>query len=392
MILMTIKMITTVMLLLLCVTIYSNTIAIKPSNYYETDSGSIENPYLISNLANLRWLSETKSVWGNENKKFYFKQTAEIDATETRIWNEGRGFSQIGDSDQLIFNQEGYLESSSDFLGNYDGGNYIIKNIFISNNGTDYRFIGFFGSIRDSEIKNLRLENVQYIVENSVVGALCNNALNSRIINSSVTGSIIVNDLPQKSYLVPDSPVDWGPSTLSGFVSSVHFSTIDNCFSEVNIINVVNHNNSVSGFANQLHSTTISNSYYHGAIINQKSDSAGLVRNLGNSKIKNSYAIVSTNKSLYGLIYSPLDSSVVNSYFLRNDKVKKGLPNLFELRFFKPFFKNYFLKKYSGKGLSERNMWKIRSFKGWDFSNIWRIDPNINSGFPHLILGINNSH
>ena len=66
---------------LVCLYILCETPTILPTNYYEIDAGTEENPYLISNLGNLRWLSETREIWGSEETRYHFQQTAEIDAT-----------------------------------------------------------------------------------------------------------------------------------------------------------------------------------------------------------------------------------------------------------------------------------------------------------------------
>jgi len=73
-------------------------------------AGTLQNPYQIANLANLRWLSETNTAWASGK---YFIQTADIDATETVNWNAGAGFSPIGNS-------------SRRFYGNFDGQGYSI--------------------------------------------------------------------------------------------------------------------------------------------------------------------------------------------------------------------------------------------------------------------------
>jgi len=98
------------------------TTAQPPSNLNAPGAGlSEENPLLISNLANLRWLSENESMWGNpwvaSSIKRYFLQTADIDASETITWNEGTGFSPIGQS---------LYEPWRPFSSNYDGGNFVI--------------------------------------------------------------------------------------------------------------------------------------------------------------------------------------------------------------------------------------------------------------------------
>ena len=63
-------------------------IEVKPSG-----SGTEADPYLIANLENLYWLSQTDSIWGDT---LYFEQTADIDASATKHWDSGNGFSPLG--------------------------------------------------------------------------------------------------------------------------------------------------------------------------------------------------------------------------------------------------------------------------------------------------------
>jgi len=211
-------------LLIMCVVLMSETVAEPPSNYYDDNAGTEENPYLVRSLANLRWLSEDKSVWGSLTQKKYFKQTADIDATETRMWNGGKGFSPIGDSSQGSISTDGDIIFESAFYGNYDGGNYTIKNLFMSPTKDAFdRFIGFFNVIQNSELKNIRLEEILFYFDGSVVvvGALCNIAMNSSIVNTSVTGTVILNGQN---------------SGASGLVSSGINIIMDNGCSSVNIV------------------------------------------------------------------------------------------------------------------------------------------------------------
>jgi hypothetical protein len=288
------------------------------------------------------------------------------------------------------------LHFTSAFWGTYDGGGYPIRNVFMSRIGdVEKGFIGFFGTIKNAEIKFIRLENILYIVDNTVVGALCHYAYQSNFSNSSVSGTIIMKE--------PSKPIEFGGSNASGFMVNGTKSTIDRCFSEVNIINVGDSTNISHGMIRSLNNSTLSNSYYRGVIFNPGSNlaglrmyyrglffkpsssvSAGLVGFLGESKILNSYSNVTTNSPVSGLIHTPHESSIVKSYFHKTADVKHPFPSSTQMRLTKPLTKDFFLSEYSGKGLSERNMKNTRSFKGWDFDNIWSIDPNINDGFPHL--------
>jgi len=68
------KYLFTILFLSIWLCLSCETIAKQPSNYYEETAGTLENPYLINILANLRWLSEARTVWGNETEKYYFLQ------------------------------------------------------------------------------------------------------------------------------------------------------------------------------------------------------------------------------------------------------------------------------------------------------------------------------
>ena len=117
------KIIKTMLLITFAIcSLMSQTIAIKP-----TGSGIESNPYLISNLAHLRWMSEHSEEWWIDlNTRVHFLQTANIDATETIYWNEGSGFRPIGHA--MIIHGNLYNR----FIGEYDGGDNVISNLSIN--------------------------------------------------------------------------------------------------------------------------------------------------------------------------------------------------------------------------------------------------------------------
>ena len=113
--------------------------------------GSEKNPYLIATLNNLRWVSENTDIW---EEGLYYKQIADIDATESETWNKKddkfQGFRPIGNN-------------THPFSGQYDGGEKIIKNLFI---GYDIENVGFFGYVNktgatDVVLNKIRLENLK---------------------------------------------------------------------------------------------------------------------------------------------------------------------------------------------------------------------------------------
>jgi len=141
----------------------------QPSNY-ETSDGSSGDPYFISSLDNLYWLSQTSDDW---NK--YYKQTTNIDATATSGWDSNAGFSPIG-----IGGVSPY------FTGTYDGDGHIIDELTINRPSTQP--VGLFGSVQDGTIKNLGLTNVD-IIGYGYIGALIGEG-SATIQNCLSTGTI----------------------------------------------------------------------------------------------------------------------------------------------------------------------------------------------------------
>lgn len=92
--------------------------AVKPNG-----SGSAEDPFLISKIEHIVWMGE--NIGDVQNK--CFKMTADIDASETISWDDGRGFLPIG----FIEKQKPFYYSIS-FCGTFDGRGHVISNLFIN--------------------------------------------------------------------------------------------------------------------------------------------------------------------------------------------------------------------------------------------------------------------
>lgn len=106
---------------------------------YSGGNGTTDSPYLISNLDDLQMLSDSTHHWNR-----YFKLTQDIDASPTRTWFQGKGFSPIGNL-------------GIPFQGGFDGNNHSISNLFINRNlDSD---VGLFSSIKSGYIRDLTLVN-----------------------------------------------------------------------------------------------------------------------------------------------------------------------------------------------------------------------------------------
>ena len=161
--------------------------------------GTTEDPFQISNLDELRWLSENPYFWYAN-----FIQTADIDAAATSSWNNGEGFSPIG-NDEII-----------EFSGTYNGQGFVIDNLYINRPDDDYQ--GLFGYINEATISNLGVTNT-YVNGFEEVGGLAGSIYEScQITRCYTSGSITGNE------------------DLGGLAGSTFYdSQIYNCYSSANV-------------------------------------------------------------------------------------------------------------------------------------------------------------
>jgi hypothetical protein len=136
--------------------------------------GSIGNPYQISTLDNLYWISQNNGTWSSN-----FIQTTDIDASATSVWDGGAGWTPI-----------------YEFTGTYDGNGYTISNLNIQRPSTAY--IGLFRLIASGgQVKKLGVTNVN-ISGNLCVGGLAgvnNGTIENCFASGTVTGSNYVGGL-----------------------------------------------------------------------------------------------------------------------------------------------------------------------------------------------------
>ncbi|MGB7402751.1 MAG: GLUG motif-containing protein, partial [Arcobacter sp.] len=220
---------------------------------------------IINNINQLQWI--TQALNGR------YELGSNIDASDTRNWNSGAGFKQIGDySTENIDTQ---------FTGIFDGKGYVIDGLYINRGGEDY--VGLFGrtgayGANKGTISNVGLTNVD-IAGRYYVGGLVGYNDSSTITNSYVTGKVS------------------GDTRVGGLVGVNFSSTITNSYAT----GAVSGNSYVGGLVGY-NKSTITNSYATGAV-SGNSDVGGLVGS-NNSTITNSYATgaVSGNYDVGGLI------------------------------------------------------------------------------------------
>jgi len=142
-------------------------------------SGTENDPYLISNLAELNWISIQSDKNHNGLKGLYFVQVADIDAGDTKNWDNGKGWKPIGDK-------------NDPFHGNYSGKNHTISNLYINRPAEDY--IGLFGNSYPKLIDSLHVVGAD-ITGGQYVGSIAgktNGTIRYCTASGTVTGTSYV--------------------------------------------------------------------------------------------------------------------------------------------------------------------------------------------------------
>lgn len=143
---------------------YSQTTSTTPTTALEStlsmdvnlDGDTSDTVYLIGNLGELLWLSENVNSGSNWSKDKVFLQTEDIDASETKYWddyvsgddNEGNDYNDPNDSSSAGAN-DGWIPigygKSKGFEGFYNGDYHRIISLHIKRTLTDD--VGFMSNM-----------------------------------------------------------------------------------------------------------------------------------------------------------------------------------------------------------------------------------------------------
>jgi len=358
--------------------LFCETFAILPDNFNDYDAGKEWNPYLISNLANLRWLSETPEVWGTINgvqEKQYFLQTEDIDASETINWNNGEGFLPIG---RRISPNYGV------FHGQYDGAKHHITKLWIQPHDHDFiqsdlitSHYSLFAYLWEATLMNLGLEDLNYFADTSflnrgsTISSLVGFAFRSTITHCYATGNITV----QFSPFPIEDPILY--NQVGGLAFILSSSSLLNSYSKVNITMVGNSFASLcGGLVMGLYASTIRNSFYYGQISSESEYQKSCLVITGNNKSIIENCFITSDSTInydYALAYSLNNAQIIFSFW---DKEATSMNYPVEIMTDSMLYSCY--------GYLTDEMKDMVSYPNWDFENVWNIDPLINNGYPFL--------
>lgn len=185
-----------------------------------TGSGlDADNAFLITTCEQLQEMRDDLDA--------FYKLANNIDCLETSGWNDGAGFLPVG-------------SSLDPFIGNLNGDNYIISNLFIDNyNGSG----GLFFRTINATISNVSLVDVEIFLEENVGGLVGSGS--AIISNSYTTGSI------------------YGEENVGGLFGYFEGGIITDSYSTASITGEFNYAGGLIGY---LADGEISNSYATGSV------------------------------------------------------------------------------------------------------------------------------
>ncbi len=329
-------------------------------------TGTSTDPYQIGTLYELFWVSANQGIWSSD-----FMQTDDIDANDTRNWNNGMGYRPIG-------------KNSPNLNGDYDGQGFTIDGLYINRPSMDY--VGLFGkSSANIWIKNVHMTNID-ITGNNYVGGItgeCHN--NAHIYDCSVQGVVngnryvacIAGRMEGSNITrcrcegtVNASTVNSGG--ITGFFSSS--ASVNYCVSSATI----NGSENTGGLAGLAATGSHINYSYCTGQVTGGSQVGGLVGYAFSTTIQYCYSCgpLSGGSHVGGLIGVTSGSSVSHSFWDMEASGKATSP--------------------AGTGLTTAEMTSLQTFldDGWDFvsetangtADRWDIDlkGDVNNGYPVL--------
>ncbi|ANQ48035.1 T9SS type A sorting domain-containing protein [Flammeovirga sp. MY04] len=197
-----------IVLVISCIVFFNHVNAQTTSEKPEGEGTAI-SPYEIKTLSHLRWMSEDFYFFQPYEGHFVLK--ADIDASETKTWNDGKGFKPV------------------EKVSSFDGLNYSISNLFI--NRPDENDVGFIGRYIVEHVRNLQLINVDITGNVYVGGAAGSNNLTQMsniFVSGKVTGTNhvggIIGDVSefQSSALINAAQVN-GDEYVGGIVGRIAY-------------------------------------------------------------------------------------------------------------------------------------------------------------------------
>ncbi|MBQ7555178.1 hypothetical protein IJS98_01815 [bacterium] len=362
----------TLVLLIFAASVFAENIAIKPAG-----TGSADDPFLINKIEHLVWMGENITNVSTKN----FRLTSDINAAETKFWNDGRGFLPIG---YMHENKKAY--ASYPFRGCFDGGGHIISNLFINRKeqgaalfariGTPLQNFDFSTNVLENlarrskdfaTVKDLALVNCDFFGKDLAAGLSCN-------IDFAMISRVYISGKLKSE------------KTAAGFSLTCNNSCLEECETDIEFRN---RECSAFGCFTSSQNTVLKNYLSLGSFQYSMDDptdsridtgySARTIRKTGKSYAYYSIILVGGgNYYLYNcLVLNSIltdrrkdkvitfsDSATVHNSFYSAENIRRTLNDNNKV------------------GISNEKLRKKETYKNWDFDTVWEIEDG--KSFPKL--------
>jgi len=342
----------------------------EPTPVEPSGSGTSEDPYLITTLAELYWITQDDQTRWNK----HYRQTADIDASATSTWDGGDGWTPIGNV-------------ATNFTGIYDGDNHSISNLFINRASSDYQ--AFFGFINASSGSSM-IVNLGLIAVN-ITGGLYSAGLVGKNQEGTVTNCYVTGAVNGSYYV----------GGLVG-LNNWYDATLNNCYVNVN---VTGSGTEVGGLVGRNNQASVSNCYASGSVTGAGSNNGvgGLIGgNRSGSHISNCYATGAVTGvgdiNVGGLVGNNL-GSIAKCYSIgavSGTGTIGGLVGVNTSTVSNSFWDTETSNKSTSAGGTGKttDQMKIESTftdtategldEAWNFTDTWGMSGTVNDGYPYL--------
>ncbi|WP_188459651.1 beta strand repeat-containing protein, partial [Psychroflexus planctonicus] len=311
--------------------------------------GSTLNPYLITSLANLYWITITPSSWDAN-----FEQINDIDALPTAEWGcNNEGWIPIGVND------------AANFTGVYEGGGFEINGLTINANIPN---AGFFDTLA-GEVNNLRFVNASFVGEFTNAGVLA-----AQIIGGANIFGVYVFESNQLEVpfeiFEPSPPV----CNMGGLVGLMNDGTVSQSYANANLRNSIGF---TGGLLGKMDGGFINNSYSRAAITVASESVGGFVGQISAGTIDKAYTtsdinLFDNNGNAAGFA-NQTGGTITNSFY---DSDVTSTDN----------------SDATGETTANMTQESIFITAGWDFvcettngtEDIWSISTGVNNTYPNL--------
>ena len=314
--------------------------------------GTQKSPFLIETPQQLARISKVFRYGGGKN--FYFKLTKNIDLAGHDWFPIGGGDdlhqrAEKEDTDYLYFFPENLRYS---FYAHIDGNNKTISNMHIRSEGD---LVGFISLLQGGSVENLTLKNAEVSGRNYVGTVTGFSYLQSKLYNCTTSGSVTARRWTGSIT---------GINHVSAWIAGANASAAVGANEKAGGITGLNHGViEQSSFTGSLHCML-----QPGGLV---SENYGKIRNsfsLGTAPLVGNLDLnadpISGTVPYYGDVYRSYSVGVDSYQFDDCFGSEKNIP-----------------KTVTSEQLKEQS-----TFSGWDFTKVWQISADKNSGYPSLRL------